>query len=57
MEVFKVLIFWKDTPQTPIYCGSTKTLVSVYHILITLYIMTINAFVIKVSTFCLHFLI
>ncbi|AES61017.1 putative sieve element occlusion [Medicago truncatula] len=29
MEVFKVLIFWKDTPQTPIYCGSTKTLVNI----------------------------
>ncbi|XP_028793452.1 protein SIEVE ELEMENT OCCLUSION B-like, partial [Neltuma alba] len=28
MEVFKVLIFWKNVPQTPIYDGATKTLVS-----------------------------
>ncbi|KAI9123089.1 hypothetical protein K1719_005978 [Acacia pycnantha] len=28
MEVFKVLIFWKDVPETPIYDGATKTLVS-----------------------------
>lgn len=30
MEVLKVLIFWKDTPQTPIYDGATKTLVSIF---------------------------
>ncbi|KAK2401960.1 protein SIEVE ELEMENT OCCLUSION B [Trifolium repens] len=29
MEVFKVLIFWKDTPKAPIYDGSTKTLVNI----------------------------
>ncbi|KAI5397977.1 hypothetical protein KIW84_063694 [Lathyrus oleraceus] len=30
MEVFKVLIFWKNTPKTPIiYDGSTKTLVNI----------------------------
>ncbi|GAU39659.1 hypothetical protein TSUD_60260, partial [Trifolium subterraneum] len=29
MEVFKALIFWKDIPQAPIYCGSTKTLVNI----------------------------
>jgi hypothetical protein len=37
MEVFKVLIFWKDIPQAPIYCGSTKTLVSICHILISIF--------------------
>ncbi|MCH81025.1 sieve element occlusion protein, partial [Trifolium medium] len=29
MEVFKVLIFWKDAPQESIYDGSTKTLVDI----------------------------
>ncbi|KAI9123336.1 hypothetical protein K1719_006225 [Acacia pycnantha] len=28
MEVFEVLIFWKDVFKTPIYDGATKTLVS-----------------------------
>ncbi|XP_028804339.1 protein SIEVE ELEMENT OCCLUSION B [Neltuma alba] len=28
MEMLKVLLFWKDVPQTPIYDGATKTLVS-----------------------------
>ncbi|MED6165066.1 hypothetical protein PIB30_096066 [Stylosanthes scabra] len=29
MEVFKMLIFGKETPQSPIYDGSTKTLVNI----------------------------
>ena len=27
MEVFKVLLFWKDTTPQPIFDGATKTLV------------------------------
>lgn len=29
LEVFKVLIFGKDSPHAPIYDGATKTLVSI----------------------------
>ncbi|XP_061371224.1 protein SIEVE ELEMENT OCCLUSION B-like [Gastrolobium bilobum] len=54
VEVFKLLIFWKDTPQAPIYDGATKTLVNIEVLKkknVFLFISTLDITVEEISLF------